>query len=198
MDDANCVTNASSNTKGEQKKKAKKTKKKKAATQQVDDEDGVTSATSSTKKAKKDAADDVWPPVVKGIQEYTVWGIDKARWLKNLTVADDENPVRHKIGSLPVVYSKVLLPPGITKLNMSHFLTQEQITFRKNFASASYSKARKLSLQLGASDTIAIRAAQLVHRETVMRYDMGHIFLTDLLKYTLKEETSESEPEDVY
>ena len=107
-----------------------------------------------------------------------------------------KKPVRQKVGALPVVYSKVLLPPGVTKLNMSHFLTQEQITFRKNYASAAYSKARKCALQLGAADKVAIRAAQLVHRETVLRYDMDRIVLADVLKYTLKE--SESEPEDVW
>ena len=161
----------------------------------MDEARGVTNATSSTKKAKKDAADDVWPPVVDGVSEYTVFGIDTDRWVKHLTVADDKNPVMQKVGALPVVYSKVLLPPGVTKLNMSHFYTQEQIAFRKNFASSSYSQARKSALQMGCTDEVAIKAAQLVHRETVLRYDMHHIFLTDVLQYTLRQM---SEAEDVW
>jgi hypothetical protein len=190
VDDASGVTNTTSSTKGGQEKKANK--KKKAATQHVDEASGVTSATSSTKgghakKAKKEAAVDVWPPLVDGVWENTVWGINTDRWVKKLIVADDKNPVRHKVGAVPVVYSKVLLPPGVTKLNMSHFYTQEQIAFRKNFASSAYSQARKSALQMGCTAEVAIKAAQLVHRETVLRYDMGHIFLTDVLQYTLRQ-----------
>jgi hypothetical protein len=189
------TTTTTSSTKGEQKKK-KKAKKKKAA--HVDEATGGTSATSSTKKAKKDAADNVYPPVVHGIFEATTMGIDKDRWVKKLYVTDDKNPVMQKVGSVPVVYSKVLLPPGVTKLSMSHFYTQEQIAFRKKFASSCYSKARKLALQLGAPDIVAIRAAQLVHRETVLRYDMDHIVLADVLKYTLIECEAEDEAEDAW
>jgi len=189
------TTTTTSSTKGEQKKK-KKAKKKKAA--HVDEATGGTSAT-STKKAKKDAADDVWPPVVHGIVERTIWGDNNQdNCAKQLYVADDENPVTQKVGALPVVYSKVLLPPGVTRLTMNHFYTKEQIAFRKNYASTAYSQARKYAKSIGCTDEFAIQAAQLVHRETVLRYDMEHIVLADVLKYTLIECEAEDEAEDAW
>ena len=175
VDDATCVTDTTSSTTDGQKKKA--SKKKKAATQHVDEPSGATT-TSST---------DVWPPVVKGVSEYTVCGLAKNLWVKKLIVADDKKPVRQRVGALPVVYSKVLLPPGVTKLNMRHFYTEEQIAYRKNYASICYAQARKAALQMGCSDQVALQAAQLVHQETVLRYDMGNTFLRDVLKYTTTE-----------